>query len=169
MSLLASCNKNSMMGGNMNMGGQPVPVTEGSFTRLLPIPNTVTGTTSLIAQATNTNINGNGFSVLGYQSGGILGPTIRVNTGTNANINFQNNLSEKSNIHWHGLKIPDDMDGHPEAIVNSGSSFNYQFIINQRAGLNWYHPHPDGATARQAFQGLAGLFIVNDTEEAALN
>jgi FtsP/CotA-like multicopper oxidase with cupredoxin domain len=168
-SLLASCNKNNMMGGNMNMGGQPVPVTEGSFTRLLPIPNTVTGATSLTAQATNTNINGNSFSVLGYQSGGILGPTIRANTGTNANINFQNNLSEKSNIHWHGLKIPADMDGHPEAFVNSGGSFNFQFAINQRAALNWYHPHPDGATARQAFQGLAGLFIVNDAEEAALN
>jgi blue copper oxidase len=168
-SLLASCNKNNMMGGNMNMGGQPVPVTEGSFTRLLPIPNTVTGATSLTAQATNTNINGNSFSVLGYQSGGILGPTIRANTGTNANINFQNNLSEKSNIHWHGLKIPADMDGHPEAFINSGGSFNYQFAINQRAALNWYHPHPDGATARQAFQGLAGLFIVNDAEEAALN
>lgn len=168
-SLLALCNKNNMMGGNMNMGGQPVPVTEGSFTRLLPIPNTVTGATSLTAQATNTNINGNSFSVLGYQSGGILGPTIRANTGTNANINFQNNLSEKSNIHWHGLKIPADMDGHPEAFVNSGGSFNFQFAINQRAALNWYHPHPDGATARQAFQGLAGLFIVNDAEEAALN
>lgn len=168
-SLLASCNKNNMMGGNMNMGGQPVPVNEGSFTRLLPIPNTVTGATSLTAQATNTNINGNSFSVLGYQSGGILGPTIRANTGTNANINFQNNLSEKSNIHWHGLKIPADMDGHPEAFVNSGGSFNFQFAINQRAALNWYHPHPDGATARQAFQGLAGLFIVNDAEEAALN
>lgn len=168
-SLLASCNKNNMMGGNMNMGGQPVPVTEGSFTRLLPIPNTVTGATSLTAQATNTNINGNSFSVLGYQSGGILGPTIRANTGTNANINFQNNLSEKTNIHWHGLKTPADMDGHPEAIVNAGSNFNYQFAINQRAALNWYHPHPDGATARQAFQGLAGLFIVNDAEEAALN
>jgi blue copper oxidase len=168
-SLLASCNKNNMMGGNMNMGGQPVPVTEGSFTRLLPIPNTVTGATSLTAQATNSNINGSSFSVLGYQSGGILGPTIRVGNGTNANINFQNNLSEKTNIHWHGLKIPADMDGHPEAIVNSGSSFNYQFAINQRAALNWYHPHPDGATARQAFQGLAGLFIVNDAEETALN
>jgi blue copper oxidase len=168
-SLLASCNKNNMMGGNMNMGGQPVPVTEGSFTRLLPIPNTVTGATSLTAQATNTNINGNSFSVLGYQSGGILGPTIRVSNGTNANINFQNNLSEKTNIHWHGLKIPADMDGHPESIVNSGGNFNYQFAISQRAALNWYHPHPDGATARQAFQGLAGLFIVNDAEETALN
>ncbi|MCA6438657.1 MAG: multicopper oxidase domain-containing protein [Chitinophagaceae bacterium] len=166
---LASCKKNNMMGGGMNMGGQPVPVTEGSFTRLLPIPNTVTGNTSLTAQATTTNINGSSFSVLGYQSGGILGPTIRINSGVNANINFQNSLSEKSNIHWHGLKIPADMDGHPEAIVNAGSNFNYQFVINQRAALNWYHPHPEGATARQAFQGLAGLFIVNDTEEAALN
>ena len=166
---LASCKKNNMMGSGMNMGGQPVPVTEGSFTRLLPIPNTVTGNTSLTAQATTTNINGSSFSVLGYQSGGILGPTIRINSGVNANINFQNSLSEKSNIHWHGLKIPADMDGHPEAIVNAGSNFNYQFVISQRAALNWYHPHPEGATARQAFQGLAGLFIVNDTEEAALN
>ncbi|WP_204280029.1 multicopper oxidase domain-containing protein, partial [Raoultella ornithinolytica] len=78
------------------------------------------------------NINGNNISVLGYQANGILGPTIRVNSGVNANINFQNNLSEKTNIHWHGLKIPANMDGHPEALVNPGSSFNYQFPINQR-------------------------------------
>lgn len=168
--ILAACNKNNMMnGGDMNMGGQPVPVTEGNFSRLLPIPNTVTGNAVLTAQATIANINGSNISVLGYQANGILGPTIRVNSGINTNINFQNNLSEKSNIHWHGLKIPANMDGHPEALINPGSSFNYQFPINQRAGLSWYHPHPDGATARQAFQGLAGLFIINDAEEAALN
>ena len=168
--LLAACNKNNMMnGGGMNMGGQPVDVTEGNFSRLLPVPNTVTGDVTLTAQTTIGNINGNNISVLGYQPNGILGPTIRVNSGTNANINFQNNLSEKSNIHWHGLKIPANMDGHPEAVVNAGSNFNYQFSINQRAALSWYHPHPDGATARQAFQGLAGLFMINDAEEAALN
>lgn len=168
--ILAACKKNKMMDdGGMNMGSQPVPVTEGNFSRLLPIPNTVTGNTALTAQATMANINGNNISVLGYQANGILGPTIRVNSGVNANINFQNNLSEKTNIHWHGLKIPANMDGHPEALVNPGSSFNYQFPINQRAGLSWYHPHPDGATARQAFRGLAGLFIINDAEEAALN
>lgn len=168
--ILAACKKNKMMDdGGMNMGSQPVPVTEGNFSRLLPIPNTVTGNTALTAQATMANINGNNISVLGYQANGILGPTIRVNSGVNANINFQNNLSEKTNIHWHGLKIPANMDGHPEALVNPGSSFNYQFPINQRAGLSWYHPHPDGATARQAFRGLVGLFIINDAEEAALN
>ncbi len=166
----ASCNDNNMMsGGGMNMGGQPVHVTEGSFSRLLPVPNTVTGNVILTAQATTANINGNNISVLGYQANGILGPTIRINNGINANIHFQNNLSEKSNIHWHGLKNPANMDGHPEDVVNSGSSFNYNFTINQRAGLYWYHPHPDGATARQAFQGLAGLFMINDAEEAALN
>ena len=168
--LLAACNKNNMMyGGGINMGGQPVPVTEGSFSRLLPVPNTVSGNAALTAQATKANINGSNISVLGYQANGILGPTIRVNSGINANINFQNNLSEKSNIHWHGLKILANMDGHPEDVVNPGSSFNYQFTISQRAGLNWYHPHPDRATARQAFQGLAGLFIINDAEEADLN
>lgn len=168
-SFLASCNKNNMMDGGMNMGGQSVPVTEGNFNRLLPIPNTVTGNTTLISQSTAAMINGNNISVLGYQSNGILGPTIRVNNGTNANINFQNNLSEKSNIHWHGLKVPANMDGHPESIVNPAGNFNFQFVINQRAGLSWYHPHPDGATARQAFEGLAGLFIINDAEESALN
>ena len=166
---LTSCHKNMMRGGGMNMGGQPIPVTEGNFSRLLPVPNTVTGNITLTAQSTIANINGNNTSVLGYQANGILGPTIRVNSGINANINFRNNLSEKSNIHWHGIKTPANMDGHPEAVVNPGSSFNYQFTVNQRAGLNWYHPHPDRATAKQAFQGLAGLFIINDAEEAALN
>lgn len=167
-SFLAACGKGHMMD-KMNMGGQPVSVKEGNFSRLLPIPTTVTGNATLTAQATTATINGNNIQVLGYQAKGLLGPTIRVNSYVNASINFQNNLSEKSNIHWHGLKIPAKMDGHPEDVVNPGNSFNYQFNVNQRGGLSWYHPHPDRATARQAFQGLAGLFIINDAEEAALN
>lgn len=167
--ILAACNKNHMMNSNaMNMGGQAIPVTEGYFIRVLPVPNTVTGTASLTAQPTTANINGSNISVLGYQASGILGPTIRIESGINTNINFRNNLSEKTNIHWHGLKVPANMDGHPDAIINPGNGFNYQFSINQRAGLCWYHPHPEGATARQTFQGLAGLFIINDAEEAAL-
>ncbi|MBC7627129.1 multicopper oxidase family protein, partial [Ferruginibacter sp.] len=165
-SFLAACDRNNNM---MNMGGQPMSIKEGNFGRPLPVPSTVTGSATITAQATTADINGKNISVLGYQTNGILGPTIRVNNGVNTNINFQNNLSEKSNIHWHGLKIPANMDGHPEDVVNPGNSFNYQFNVNQRAGLNWYHPHPDRATARQAFQGLAGLFIINDAEEASLN
>ena len=68
--ILAACNKNNMMnGGDMNMGGQPVPVTEGNFSRLLPIPNTVTGNAVLTAQATIANINGSNISVAIIQGG----------------------------------------------------------------------------------------------------
>ena len=119
-SFLVSCTKMNMM--NMNMSGQPQPVTEGDFTRLLPIPNIVTANTTLNAQATSANINGSTISVLGYQANGILGPTIRAESGLNTNINFQNSLSENSNIHFHGLKIPADMDGHPKYIINPANS-----------------------------------------------
>jgi blue copper oxidase len=167
---LTSCTKMGNMNGvDMNMMGQPQPVTEGEFSRLLPIPNIVSANTTLNAQATTANINGSTISVLGYQANGILGPTICAESGINTNIIFQNSLSENSNIHFHGLKIPADMDGHPKDIINPGSNFNYKFTINQRAGLSWYHPHPDGDTGSQVFKGLAGLFIINDSEEAALN
>lgn len=169
-SFLVSCTKMDMMNsGSMNMSAQPQSVTEGDFNRLLLIPGTVTVNTTLNAQATTANINGSTISVLGYQANGILGPTIRTESGMNTNINFQNSLSENSNIHFHGLKIPADMDGHPKDIISPGNTFNYKFTINQRAGLSWYHPHPDGDTASQVFKGLAGLFIINDAEEAALN
>jgi blue copper oxidase len=41
--------------------------------------------------------------------------------------------------------------------------------VIQRAGTYWYHPHAHGITAKQVFMGLAGMFIVNDDEESALN
>lgn len=166
---LSSCKKMGMDMGNMNMG-QPIPVTEGDFTSLFAMPQTLGGSTTLTAQSVSANIKGFGIvNGLGYQANGLLGPTIKVNNGEAININFVNKLSEKTNIHWHGLKIPANMDGHPENSINAGGTFNYIFNVNQRAGLYLYHPHADGTTAKQVFQGLAGLFIVNDSEESILN
>lgn len=175
-SSMSMSNMSSMSMSNMSSASsgmvmdQFVPVTEGSFTMHLAIPDTASGTTTLTAQNVTANINGFGdVAGLGYTSGGLLGPTITASTGQAIDINFSNQLTEKTNIHWHGLKVPADMDGHPEDTVSAGGSFNYKFTINQRAGLYWYHPHPDMLTGKQVFQGLAGLFIVNDSEEAALN
>ncbi|MHB1105347.1 MAG: multicopper oxidase family protein [Lutibacter sp.] len=166
----SSCLNNNMdMGGNMNMG-QLVPVTEGDFSALFAKPPIVSGTTTLTAQNATTNSSGFGkVKGLGYHANGLLGPTIRVNNGQSMNVYFVNQLNEKTNIHWHGLKIPALMDGHPENFINAGGSFNYNFTINQRAGLYWYHPHAEGTTGKQVFQGLAGLIIVNDPEESSLN
>ncbi|MBK8787048.1 MAG: multicopper oxidase domain-containing protein [Chitinophagaceae bacterium] len=161
------CNKSGNMGG---MSGNGVPVTDGEFLQALPIPPSIGANTTLAAQTTSAALKGNqSYHVLGYQANSILGPTFRINKWENVSINVNNLLSEASNIHWHGLHIPAAMDGHPANIINAGTSFNYNFIIQQRAGLNWYHPHPHMATGKQVYKGLAGLFIVNDPEEAALN
>jgi FtsP/CotA-like multicopper oxidase with cupredoxin domain len=143
---------------------------EGDFSTPLPVPPIINGQVTLTAQATTSTIfSGKKSTVLGYQSGSILGPTIVVNSGENINVNFQNNLSENSNIHWHGLKVPANMDGHPEDVAQPGSSLNYNFTVSQRAGMYWYHPHPDRFTAKQAYLGLAGVFLVRDAEEQKLN
>ena len=99
------------------------------------------------------------------------GPIIRVKRGQKARITFNNNLpskDERSIIHWHGLMLPEDMDGHPRFAIAPGQSYAYEFEVSNRAGTYWFHPHPHGRTAPQVYNGLAGLFIVSDDEEAAL-
>jgi len=154
---------------HMGLMTKPVMVTEGDFSKLLSFPVQAGLNQTLTAQSTTANIKGTTIPVLGYQPNSLLGPTFRVNNGNALNILLQNNLSEHTNIHWHGLKIPALMDGHPDQLANAKGTFRYQFMINQRAGLSWYHPHPHENTGKQVFQGLAGLFIINDAEEAALN
>jgi FtsP/CotA-like multicopper oxidase with cupredoxin domain len=163
--LLQSCSKDEM-----DMMGSYVSVMEGKFEWELAIPSSVQASNAALnAQVTTAQlIKGKTSRVFGYHNG-LLGPTFRANSGENVKIQFQNQISETTNIHWHGFVIPANMDGHPADIVNPGGSFNYTFPIQQRAGTYWYHPHPHGSTASQVFKGLAGLFIVNDSEEALLN
>ncbi|MFN3852124.1 MAG: multicopper oxidase family protein [Spirosomataceae bacterium] len=157
--------------GNMDMGGSdPVPVSgDTTFKNALKIPETITSPSSMIAQAVqDTVMDGKNAKYIGYRSG-LLGPTFRLQKGENFNVKFSNQLAEHTNIHWHGLVIPAEMDGHPDQMVMPNENFNYQFTINQQAGTNWYHPHPHGLTGKQVTQGLAGFFIVESPEEKALN
>ncbi len=97
-----------------------------------------------------------------------LGPTFRVRQGQRIRIIFKNELPVPSGIHWHGLLVPERMDGHPRDHVASGDSYVYDFVVQNRAGTYWYHPHPDRTTGGQVYRGLAGLFLVSDEVEAAL-
>jgi FtsP/CotA-like multicopper oxidase with cupredoxin domain len=97
-----------------------------------------------------------------------LGPIFRVQQGQHVRIHFDNELPEASIIHWHGLILPEAMDAHPRYAIAPGETYVYDFIVTNRAGTYWYHPHPHGATATQVYNGLAGLFIVSDDEENAL-
>ncbi len=97
-----------------------------------------------------------------------VGPVIRLRRGQRVRIRFRNQLPEPSIVHWHGLDVPAQADGHPRLAVDSGREYVYDFDVINRAGTYWYHPHPHMRTGAQVYQGLAGLLIVSDPEEEAL-
>ena len=168
-SIIVSCSndKNSIDKSNENN----IQIQQNNFTKNLSIPKNIKANENYILTAQNltTSINGKNIKVLGYTENGILGPTIIAQKGDDLNITLKNKLTEETNIHWHGLLAPSKMDGYPSNVIKEGDSFNYSFKINQRAGMYWYHPHPHGKTSKQAYLGLAGVFIVNDDEEKKLN
>lgn len=108
-------------------------------------------------------------SALELVSGSYLGPTIRLQRGQQVRIRFRNRLPDPSIVHWHGLDVPEAADGHPRLAVDGGSDYVYDFEVANRAGTYWYHPHPHMQTGPQVYRGLAGLLIVSDAEEAALD
>ncbi len=98
-----------------------------------------------------------------------LGPTLRLQRGQRVRIHFTNQIPQESIVHWHGLHVPAEMDGHPRYAVGPGESYVYEFTVLNRAGTYWYHPHPHGRTGPQVYAGLAGLLLVTDPEEQALD
>ena len=95
-------------------------------------------------------------------NGSVPGPLIRLREGQEVTLNVTNNLDEDSSIHWHGLRLPNAMDGVPgmtQAPVAPGDSFDYRFTLPD-AGTFWYHPHFQ--SAEQQDRGLAGAIIVED-------
>ncbi len=107
-------------------------------------------------------------SSIDQSSGSYLGPTIRLRRGQKVRIRFSNRLPDPSIVHWHGLDVPQDADGHPRLAVPGGAEYVYEFEVTNRAGTYWYHPHPHMQTGPQVYRGLAGVLIVSDEEESAL-
>jgi FtsP/CotA-like multicopper oxidase with cupredoxin domain len=101
-------------------------------------------------------------------AGTYVGPIIRVRRGDRVRIELVNRLPESTIIHWHGLHVPEAMDGHPRFAIAPGERYVYDFTVANRAGSYWFHPHPHGRTGKQVYFGLAGLFLVSDEEEARL-
>lgn len=96
-----------------------------------------------------------------------IGPVIRARKGQKLRVHFTNDLpaGQESVIHWHGLHLPEDMDGHPRYAILPGESYACEFEVADWARTAWFHPHPHQKTAEQVYNGLAGVFIVSDDDE----
>ena len=90
----------------------------------------------------------------------VPGPRLQVTEGDRVRINFRNRLPETTTVHWHGLILPNEMDGPANITqepIPSGGSYTYEFTVGQ-AGTFFYHSHdePD----RQQALGLYGALLI---------
>ena len=95
-------------------------------------------------------------------NGMVPGPQLRAQVGDKVRIILHNKLPEPTTIHFHGLVVPNNMDGVPvisQPAVMPGESFTYEFTL-RNGGSNMYHSHFMAET--QVPMGLLGAFIVTD-------
>jgi FtsP/CotA-like multicopper oxidase with cupredoxin domain len=101
-------------------------------------------------------------------NGSVPGPMIKAKVGDRLIVHFKNSLPEPTTIHWHGLRIVNEMDGAPgltQDPIPPGGEFLYDFRLPD-AGTFWYHPHYD--SANQVGRGLYGAFVVEDPDDPAV-
>ncbi|MBU0726704.1 MAG: multicopper oxidase family protein [Alphaproteobacteria bacterium] len=97
-------------------------------------------------------------------NGAVPGPEIRVRQGERLRIAVENGLAEETTIHWHGVRVPNAMDGVPhlnQPPIAPGGTFIYEFDAVD-AGTFWYHPHQ--RSFEQVGRGLYGPLIVEEPE-----
>ena len=97
-------------------------------------------------------------------SGAVPGPEIRLRQGERVRIVLENKLPQDTTVHWHGVRVPNAMDGAPyvtQPPVQPGETFTYEFTAPD-AGTYWYHPHDH--SSEQVGRGLMGAFIVEEPE-----
>jgi manganese oxidase len=97
----------------------------------------------------------------------IPGPLIRVTEGDRVRITVENGLDEPHTTHWHGLFVPNDMDGVPgisQDPIEPGDSFTYEFTADP-AGTRLYHSHFNAMSQEAA--GLYGMFVIEEREAPA--
>ncbi|MFD2432902.1 multicopper oxidase domain-containing protein [Mesonia maritima] len=96
-------------------------------------------------------------------NGSIPGPTLEFTEGEYAVIYVKNEMSVETSIHWHGMLLPNFMDGVPYLTtppIKPGTTFKYEFPIKQ-SGTYWYHSH----TMFQEQSGVFGSLLINPKEK----
>ena len=118
----------------------------------------------LVAKFADVDVSGKRVRAWTY-NGGLPGPLIKTRVGDRLIVRFKNELDQPTTVHWHGVRVPIEMDGVPEISqpeVKTGESFTYDFIVRD-AGLYWYHPHV--MSAAQVGFGLYGPLLVEDPND----
>lgn len=102
-------------------------------------------------------------------NGTVPGPVLRLRQGDRLRVAVENGLGEGTTVHWHGVRVPNSMDGVPvitQPSIEPGARFVYEFAPPD-AGTFLYHPHQ--RSYEQLARGLAGALIVEEREPPAVD
>jgi FtsP/CotA-like multicopper oxidase with cupredoxin domain len=102
-------------------------------------------------------------------NGTVPGPEIRLRQGERLRVIVENRLGESTTVHWHGIRVPNAMDGVPDltqAPIAPEGTFLYEFDVPD-AGTYWYHPHQ--RSFEQVGRGLSGALIVEERDPIAVD
>jgi CopA family copper-resistance protein len=115
----------------------------------------------LVIDEQTVNVTGRERTALAI-NGAVPGPALRWREGEEVTLHVANRLDEPTSIHWHGLIVPNTMDGVPGISfehIGPGETFTYRFTVNQ-SGTYWYHSH-------SGLQEQAGMYSPLLIEPAA--
>jgi FtsP/CotA-like multicopper oxidase with cupredoxin domain len=110
-----------------------------------------------------------GRNVRGFAfNGQVPGPLIEASVGDTIEAELTNSLPQPTMIHWHGIRVPVDMDGTSavQRAVEPGETFEYRFVVPD-AGTFWYHSHAN--ETEQIERGLYGPLVVRGRDEPTLD
>ena len=99
----------------------------------------------------------------------VPGPQLRFKQGERLRIEVENGLPQETTVHWHGIRVPNAMDGVggvTQPPIKTGERFAYEFTLPD-AGTYWYHPH--FASPGQVGRGLYGPLIVDEPASIAVD
>ena len=120
------------------------------------------GTLDLFAGFVRREIQGRELTMLAFNNQH-PGPLIKVRKGATIFVNFTNETSLPTAVHWHGVRLDNRYDGVPgltQEAVQPGQTFRYQIYFKD-AGIYWYHPHHREDIQQEL--GLAGNMLVAPT------
>ncbi len=138
-------------------GGQPLEFREENGVKVFEI------TTKAVLWPIMDGVNVTAYTY----NGTVPGPMIRVTEGDQVRVIVKNELPDPTTIHWHGVEVPNAMDGVPGVTqdpILPGETFTYEFVAKP-AGTFMYHSHFEGDV--QVSAGLYAPFIIDPKEPEA--
>ncbi|MEV0688838.1 multicopper oxidase family protein [Streptomyces sp. NPDC050388] len=166
--LLAACSDSGHNRTDGAPGAEPArsaPPRDGTQAPPAETPSSERPTRGLTLTATPSTVDlGGGQTVRTWTySDELPGREVRITAGETLKLTLNNHLPDATTVHWHGIAVPNDMDGVPHVTqrpIATGKSFTYRFQVPD-PGTYWFHPH----LGLQIDRGLYAPLIVDDPHE----